>query len=194
MNNISLMMKIKKEMGEYRINRKVVLLFIPVAFLTFLFHEFGHWITGEFLGNEMVMNLNDVSARGGYYLDNSHNLFISMGGPVFTLFQALISLLLIQLTHSIYIYPFVFFAAFSRFFSIIFGGFSLQDEARISSILGIGSYSVAAIVLLTLSLIVWRSNYLLKLNPKGIGYYTVLSTLSILMVIGANKLIIQCLG
>jgi len=55
--------------------------------------------------------------------------------------------------------------------------------------LGVGTYSVAVIVILVLFIIAWRSSYLLKLNLKGIGYYTTLGTLNNLLVIGVNKLI-----
>ena len=182
--------RIKNDLTESRIDWRVALLFIPVAFLTYLFHEFGHWIVGEMLGNDMVLSLNNATARSGYYIDNAHVLYISMGGPAFTILQAIIFLAIIEKSKSIYAYPVVFFAAFSRFFSVVFGGFSLQDEARIASMLDISIYAVAIIVLLVLFLIVWRSSYLLKLNLKAIGYFTILSTLNILLVIGVNELII----
>jgi hypothetical protein len=181
-------LRIKNDLIESSINCKVILLFIPIAFLTYLFHEFGHWIVGEMLGNDMILSLNSASPQNGYFIDKTHELYSSMGGPVFTILQAIIFLTIIEKTKSIYAYPFVFFAAFSRFFSIVFGGFSLQDEAKISSILNIGTYTVAVIVLLILLMIVLRSSYLLKLNMKAAGYYTVLSTLSILLVIGVNEL------
>lgn len=34
--------RIKNDLTESRINWKVALLMIPVAYLTYLFHEFGH--------------------------------------------------------------------------------------------------------------------------------------------------------
>lgn len=179
--------RIKNDLKESGISWKVALIFIPVAFFTFLFHEFGHWLAGEILGNDMVLSLNNSNSQNGHYIDQTHGLYISMGGPAFTILQAIIFLVLIEKIKTIYAYPAIFFAAFCRFFSIIFGGFSLQDEAKISSMLGIGAYTVAIIVMLVLFLIVWRSSYLLK-NLKGIGYYFVLSTLSILLVIGINKL------
>ncbi len=182
--------RIKNDIKESKINWKVALLFIPVAFLAYLFHEFGHWIVGELLGNDMVLSLNNANARSGYFIDKTHGLYISMGGPIFNILQAIIFLVLIEKTKSIYAYPVVFFSAFSRFFSIVFGGFNQQDEARISAMLDIGTYTVAIIVILVLFLIVWRSSYSLKLNLKAIGYYTTLSTLSILLVISVNELII----
>jgi hypothetical protein len=181
--------RIKNDLIESRINWSIAFLFIPVAFLTYLFHEFGHWLVGEVLGNDMILSLNNATSRSEHYINQTHNLYISLGGPVFTILQAAIFLVVIEITKSIYAFPFVFFASFSRFFSIVFGGFSLQDEARITSLLGIGTYSFAVIVILILFIITWRSCYLLKLNLKGIGYYTTLSTLCILIVIGLNKLI-----
>ena len=35
--------RIKNDLTESKINWEVALLMIPVALLTYLFHEFGHW-------------------------------------------------------------------------------------------------------------------------------------------------------
>ncbi|MBK6913787.1 MAG: hypothetical protein IPH11_09000 [Ignavibacteriales bacterium] len=181
--------KIKNDLTESRINWKVVLIMIPVAFLTYLFHEFGHWIVGELLGNKMLYSLNNVTPLSGSYIHNSDNLLVRMGGPAFTILQAIIFLIVIEKTKSIYVYPVVFFAGFARFFSIILGGFNKQDEAYISAMLNIGAYTFAAIVLLILFIIVWRSSAILKLNLKAVGYFTVLGVISILIVIATVKLI-----
>ncbi|MBE9467702.1 MAG: hypothetical protein IMY72_05185 [Bacteroidetes bacterium] len=181
--------RIKQDLKESRIDWKLALLFIPIAFFTYLFHEFGHWLVGELLGNDMVLSLNNSNARNGYYIEKIHTLYISMGGPAFTILQAVFFLLIIEKTKSIYAYPFVFFAAFIRFFSIFFGGIHMQDEARISSMLNVNIYIVPVIVLLVLFFLVWRSSYLLKMNVKVIGYYITISTFAILLVIGVNYLI-----
>jgi len=187
--NTFLIKSIQKDITESRINREVALLFIPVAFLTYLFHESGHWIVGEMLGNDMVLSLNNANSHSGNYIGKTDGLYISMGGPLFTILQAIIFLALIEKTKSIYAYPVVFFAVFSRFFSLVLGEFSRQDEVRIAAMLDINKYTVAIIVVMVLFLALWRGSYLLKLNLKAIGYYTTLSTLSILMVIGINKLL-----
>jgi len=187
--NTFLIKSIQKDITESKINREVALLFIPVAFLTYLFHESGHWIVGEMLGNDMVLSLNNANSHSGNYIGKTDGLYISMGGPLFTILQAIIFLALIEKTKSIYAYPVVFFAVFSRFFSLVLGEFSRQDEVRIAAMLDINKYTVAIIVVMVLFLALWRGSYLLKLNLKAIGYYTTLSTLSILMVIGINKLL-----
>lgn len=182
---------IKKDLLESRIDWKVVLIFFPTGFITYLFHEFGHWIVGELLGNTMVLSLNSSTSLSGYYLGSSDNLYISIGGPLFTILQALIFLAVIERTKSVYAFPLLFFAGFSRMFSLVFGGFILQDESKIAKLLDMGAYSVAIIVLLILFFAIWRGCYLLKINMKGVGYYTVLSVFCILLVISVNNLVVR---
>jgi len=64
-----------------------------------------------------------------------------------------------------------------------------QDEARISAILGLGTYTVAIIVLLILFLMVMRASYLLKVDWKKNSYLFTVSVLCDLLVIGSSKLI-----
>ncbi len=181
--------RIGNDFKDSKINWKVALAFVPISFFTYLFHEFGHWIVGEILGNDMTLSLNSSNSRNGVLINDAHNLYISIGGPIFTILQALIFLLITQKTKSVYAYSIAFFAVFSRFFSIIFGGFNQQDEARIASMLNTNKYLVAMIVLLVLLIIIWRGNRIMKLKMKAIGYFTTLSTFTILLVIGVNELI-----
>lgn len=181
--------KIGNDLKESQINWKVIILFIPIAFCTYIFHEFGHWIFGELLGNDMTLGLNNASPKSGYFIDESHALWSAIGGPLFTIIQAFVFLLITWITQSIYAYSVAFFAIFSRFFSIVFGGINLQDEAGIASMLDTDKYLIAAIVLTILFLILWRCNRMMRLNTKAVGYFTVLGTFAILIVIGVNELI-----
>ena len=180
---------IRNDLKESQIDWKVIIAFIPIAFITYLFHEFGHWILGELLGNDMTLSLNNSSPQNRGFINESDALWSAIGGPVFTILQGLIFLLLTWLTKSIYAYSITFFAVFSRFFSIVFGGINLQDEARIAAMLDWNKYLVATIVLTILILILWRSNRIMKLNNKAIGYFTVWGVFAILIVIGVNELI-----
>lgn len=181
--------KIRNELNESKIDRKVIIAFIPIAFITFFFHEFGHWTFGELSGNDMTLSLNNSAPQNGQnYINDSDALWSAIGGPIFTILQGLIFLLLTWLTKSIYAYSLTFFPVFSRFFSIIFGGFNLQDEAKIAAMLGWNKYLVAPIVLTILFLILWRSTQIMKLT-KAIGYFTVLGVYAMLIVIGTNEII-----
>ncbi len=169
------------------IDARFFLLFIPVAYVTYLFHEFGHWSVGEMLGNRMVYSLNYVWPKDGHYLEAGHDLYVSIGGPGFTVLQALIALLIIERFKTRYAYPFAFFPMFNRFFSDLLGGFSKQDEARIAVLMDTATYLPAIIVLTILLLIVIRCSYKLRIGAKIIGYIVTVATACQLLVIGTYK-------
>ncbi len=169
------------------INAGFFLLFIPVAYGTYVFHEFGHWSVGEILGNRMLFGLNYVSPRSGFYIGESHNLYVSLGGPAFSVLQASNALLVVSKFKALHAYPFAFFPMFNRFFSLLLGGFGKQDEARISILLGTGEYLVAIIVLGILLAIVVRSSYILGIGVKLNGYVVTVSTLCQLLVIATYE-------
>ena len=175
---------------DIKIDLKLIFLFIPVAYASYLFHEFGHWIVGELLGNDMTYSLNNVSARSGHYIDASHELYVSIGGPAFTILQSIIFFFILRKYRTIYLYPLLFFPMFMRFFSLVFGGFSKQDEARISSILGKGSYPIAIIVMLVLFLFVWRASRMLGISLKTNSYFLTISVFCQLLVIATYKMIL----
>ena len=162
---------------------KLFLLFIPVSYASYLIHEFGHWIIGEALGNNMVYILNNVWPKDGHYIDAGHEVFVIIGGPVFTILLSILFLLVIEKYRTIYAYPIVFFQMFFRFFSLVCGGFSKQDESRISTILNLGTYTVAIIVLFLLFLIVLKASNKLRINLKDNSYFLTMSTLGALLVI-----------
>lgn len=182
--------QISRDLKESQIDWTVIILFIPIAFGSYLFHELGHWTLGELFGNDMTLSLNSSSPKTGQYIHESHALWSAIGGPMFTVLQSFIFLLVTWKSKSNIAYSIVFFAVFSRFFSIVFGGINLQDEANIASHLGVSKYWVAGIVLSILFTILWKSNKIMKVNLKAIGYYTVLSVIAVLIVIGFNELMI----
>ena len=167
---------------------RLYLLLIPIAYLSYLFHEFGHWSVGEILGNDMFYSLNFVYPKSGHYINVSHDLYVSIGGPAFTILLALVSLFILEKFSLVYAYPVLFFQFVIRFFSLVFGGFSKQDEAGISRLMGIGTYTAAIIVLLILVLIVIRASYKLKIDLKHIGYFFTVSIVCQLMVIATYNL------
>lgn len=86
--------KIKIDLKECQIERKVILAFVPIAFATFLIHELGHWTFGEMAGNDMTISLNNSAPKNGVFIEDSDALWSAIGGPVFTILQAVLCLLL----------------------------------------------------------------------------------------------------
>jgi hypothetical protein len=177
------------EESSERLDVRFFLLFIPVAYLSCLFHELGHWSIGEALGNRMAYSLNFVWPKDGHYVQEGQGLYVSIGGPAFSILQALLALLIIGKFRTLYAYPFAFFPTFSRFFSILLGGFDKQDEARITALMGTGTYVVAIIVLGVLVSIALRCSYTLRIGPRENAYILTASTACQLLVIGTYELL-----
>ena len=163
---------------------------VPVTFFTYLFHESGHWTLGELMGNNMTISLNNSAPESGHFINEFDALLSAIGGRLFTILQASVFLIVTKKTRSVYAYSIVFMAVYSRFFSIIFGRISLQDESGISSLLHLNQYLIALIVLLILFILLWRSSRIMNLNLKAIGYFITFGTFAMLMVIGLNALIL----
>lgn len=65
---------VKHDLIESQIQWKVALSFIPIAFASFVFHEFGHWLFGELRCNNMLISLNNSSPRSGEFINHSDAL------------------------------------------------------------------------------------------------------------------------
>jgi hypothetical protein len=76
-----------------------------------------------------------------------------------------------------------------RFITLTLGRFSGQDEAKISTILNIGTYTIALIVLGILLITILRASYKLKIGLKHNSYFIAISTVCIFLVTETAKLI-----
>lgn len=63
--------RIGNDLRESRLTWSVAFSFIPIMFFTYLFHESGHWMIGELLGNEMTISLNNSAPKSGYFLKDN---------------------------------------------------------------------------------------------------------------------------
>jgi hypothetical protein len=173
---------------DKKIDLRFFLLLVPAAYVSYLFHELGHWSVGELLGNEMAYSLNYAWPKSGGYVHASDGVLVSMGGPAFSIVQSLIALLIIEKYRTLNAYPFAFFPMFSRYFSLVLGGFEKQDEAQIALMLGMRRYLVALMVLGTLTAIVARCSSGLGIGLRKNMFVITGSTVCQLLVIGTYEL------
>jgi hypothetical protein len=165
------------------------LLFIPAAFATYAWHDAGHRIIGECLGNAMTHGLNNVSPQAGHYLHASHALWVSIGGPAFSLLQAVVALLSIAWLGWRSAYPWAYFAAFNPAVALLPGGFGAQDEARIAALIGGWPYAVPLVVLGALMAITMWCSRRLSIGLRTNLNVAVASTACRLLVIGTCTLL-----
>jgi hypothetical protein len=158
------------------------------AYASYIFHEFGHWLFGTLMGYEMVMSLNNTWLRSGSFLKESHSLYFVIGGPAFTILQAMLALAVIEKCKGLFAYPFLLFPLVLRMLSWTLGNFSMQDEAVISTMLGLKIHIVAIVVGLILLALVWRGSRTLELNFKTNSLLFLCSVAFSLMVMATNRL------
>ncbi len=169
---------------------KLMLTLLLAAYASFLFHEFGHWLIGTLLGYKMAMSLNATWLMSGSSLKQSHSLYFVIGGPAFTILQAMIALLIIEKYKNLFAYPFLFFPFTCRIFSWVRGWkFGTEDEVVISAMLGLKTPIVVIIVFSILLALVWKGSRTLKLTLKINSAFFLCSIAFILMVIATNKLL-----
>jgi hypothetical protein len=177
-------------MGRKRIVQ-LALLLIVAAYAHNLFHEFGHWLVGTILGNQMSMNLDGTWPTSGGYLQGWHSPAVGIGGPAFSILMALIALIFVEKHRTAFAFPFLFFPLFARLFSLTLGNFAAQDEAGISASLGLGKYTVAIIVCSLLLALVWKGSLKLKFGFIALNGWAFGSTVCMMMVINTHKLFRQ---
>lgn len=165
-----------------------LVLFIAVL-LTFIFHEFGHWLTGEILGNKMVMTLNGCHPVSGKFLSEWNFTWVSIAGPIFTVIQSLFILYFIKRYKSIFLYPFLFFPFFMRMVTTLFSIIQPQDEAVFSSLLGLGTWTIPIMICLILLYLCWKGATILKINWKINLNNFIFSILFCIIVIAMDKMI-----
>jgi len=174
---------------DKKIRLKLLLIFIPVAYFSCFFHELGHWLVGEIFGNDMVLSLNGAKPKSGQYVENTL-LYILFGGVCFTILLALIFWYVIEKYKVIYAYSFVILNFIHRLFPQLIK-FDFQDEAKISALLGVGKYIIAAIVLISLFLVTWRASRVLKLNYKDNLLCAIVSIICLLSVVVTDELLFK---
>jgi len=124
------------------------LMFVPAALLTWLPHEFAHWLMGELLGYDMWMSLNRGGLKGGGVYDSAlDRSLVDAAGPLITCIVAITALVLIRKTGNLLIYPFLFLQFYMRAVALAISVVSQpNDEARISLELGLPLWLLPGIV------------------------------------------------
>ncbi|WP_339144900.1 hypothetical protein [Croceitalea sp. MTPC5] len=130
---------------------------IVATFLTFFFHEMSHWIAYGLLGYDAGFTLNGASLKdSSIVLSNTHRVITSASGPLFTIIQAIIFYFILLKYKSKMLYPFLFLPFLMRLGASWANRFEPNDEGRISLILGWNLYTLSAIVVTSLLILVFQ--------------------------------------
>lgn len=141
---------------------------LAAVIFTWLLHEFGHWITGELLGNTMVMTINSGYPVPGYR-GLSDPFFIDLAGPVITILQAFVFYFILKRRYNPLLYPFLATCLYMRLLAGLMNIVNLNDEGRISNGLNWGTYTLPLLVVALLFYPVYRISKQYSMTPKFIA-------------------------
>jgi hypothetical protein len=167
----------KKSKLQPSINGRVVLVTAIAVLATWLLHEFAHWITGEWLGNEMVMTLNTSYPVTDHYLHASHENMVSAAGPIITLIQAIIIYFLLKGEKNRILFPFLLTCLYMRTLAGLLNIINLNDEGRISKDLGLGVYTLPLLVIAVLFYLVYGA-----VKEKGFSTKFIVGSVLLIML------------
>jgi hypothetical protein len=122
--------------------------FAVIAVATYLIHEAAHWLAGTALGYPMSYGINSVVP--GSAMTATDHMLMSAAGPAVTILIALGAFVLVMRRQSMAAYAALYFALFMRITAAGVSVFNLNDEARISDMLGWGPWSLPSAVILVL--------------------------------------------
>lgn len=168
-----------------KIDAKYILVFGIAVFSTWILHELAHWAVGECLGYKMAMSLNSGHSISEQYVNNLDYQIISAAGPVFTMLEAILIFILMNQRMRLMLYPFLFTCFYMRLFATVISIRRPNDEARISSAMGIGKFTLPIIVTGILLLLVYQISrkyrFDAKFNLANLGLVILFSSMIILL-------------
>lgn len=176
-------------MIPFRAGWTFYLLLFAITPAAFFFHELAHWLAGETLGYSMTMSLNNAHPVEGAFRTTADAMWVSAAGPLLTILQGTIAYLLVRRTGNPLFYPVIFIALFMRASAMLISGFNLNDEARISHALGIGEWTLPAVVVAGLLALTWRASLRIGAHWSVNVYSYLVASLAVTAVVWGDAVI-----
>lgn len=170
-----------------RVGAGFYLLVLGAVLATWLLHEGAHWLAGTALGHQMTFNLNSVSPITPISMRD--HLIISAAGPIVTLIQGLIAFVLIVRRDSLPAYAFLFVAVLMRVMAAGISFFNPNDEARISLELGLGQWTLPALMCSVLVILAALASRKLRIGWKTNLLTWLVCTIGLSAVVGLDMLL-----
>jgi hypothetical protein len=158
--------------------------FALIAIATYVVHEAAHWIVGAALGYPVSYGINSVIP--GTPMTVGDHLMMSAAGPAVTVVTAMIAFYFVMRRESLSAYAVLYFALFMRVIAAGVSVFNLNDEARISDMLGFGPWLLPGLVIGALLVPTIIASRHLRLSWKINALAYVVSSLVAAAVVGLD--------
>ncbi|MFD0862139.1 hypothetical protein ACFQ1M_07955 [Sungkyunkwania multivorans] len=154
-------------MVNQSITFKYILAVMMAVIVTWLLHEFAHWLVSELLGYESIMRINSVSRMEGQDPIGIHDMYIAAAGPLVTIIQAFIVYYILRANNwNKYLYPLLFIPFYMRLMAGFMNFIKHNDEGRISTFFELGTFTIPILVIALLFLLVYGVSKKYKLHWK----------------------------
>jgi len=160
--------------------------FAVAAVAAYLVHEAAHWLVGAALGYPVSYGINSV-IPGTPMTANDH-ILMSAAGPAVTVLIGLAAFVMVMRRQSLTAYAVLYFALFMRIVAAGVSVFNLNDEARISDMLGWGPWALpsAVIIVLLIPTVIASRHLRLSWTVNVLAY--VVSSLVATAVVGLDMI------
>jgi hypothetical protein len=173
---------------QTRSKQLAVTLFL-VGLATFFVHELFHWLAGTAFGYPMHVTLNRVWPATA--VTPLHAALISAAGPLATYAQAGLGYSMVARGPSIVGFAMVYMAFFMRLIATAVSVFNPNDEARISQALGIGLWTLPALVVVALFVLVFRASRRLRLSFREQLVCYLVASAVVTLIVGADRFLFR---
>lgn len=163
--------------------RFFVTLFL-VGIGSFLIHELAHWLAGVGLGYDMVATPNHVWPKTA--MSVTDQVLVSGAGPLLTIAQALLGFWLVRSRSSHFGFALVYVAFFMRLLAAGVSLFNPNDEARISQMLGLGTWTLPALVVIGLLMLVVSASRQLRTSVRDQFFCYLVSSIAVTLIVGVD--------
>lgn len=158
--------------------------FAFLAVTAYLIHEAAHWLVGATLGYPVSYGINSVISASP--MTAGDHMLMSAAGPAVTIVTALIGFYFVMRRESLIGYAVLYFALFMRVIAAGVSVLNLNDEARISDMLGFGPWLLPGLVVVVLLVPTVIASRHLRLSWKVNMFAYVVSSIVAAAVVGLD--------
>jgi len=168
------------------LNKQFYFTLFLVGIATFIVHELCHWITGVALGYKMFASLNQVWSQTE--MTSGHKILVDAAGPIFTIIQGIVGFWWVKSRLSSTGFSMLYMSFFMRLFAGVVSIFNLNDEARISLQLGLGTWTLPIVVILFLFTLLYFASRRLRLTFRDHFFCYLTASIVVTLIVGAGNI------
>ena len=163
--------------------RFYVTLFL-VGIGSFLIHEFAHWLAGVGLGYDMVATPNHVWSKTP--MSVADQALVLGAGPLVTIAQGLLGFWLVGSRSSHFGFALIYIAFFMRLLAAGVSLFNPNDEAKISQMLGLGTWTLPVLVVIGLFVLAVAASRQLRTRFRDQFFCYLVSSIAVTLIVGVD--------